>query len=184
MAVLYKNIKKPDITNAEPGYSPNAFLIPVSWIQTHAEPVGTAAVGNSKTIDDSHVLVTNKGAIAVYCVPKTTEGNGELVGESLARKYAWKPKIIIPGDNPVVNETVENLVNETFILLVKDAKCQTTQYIQFGCDCDPCEVETSTFTSGTAGAGRKQYELNMLTYCKFFYNGTITELDDEAEEEA
>ncbi|MGN6293767.1 MAG: hypothetical protein ACTHMV_13570 [Chitinophagaceae bacterium] len=178
----YKNLRKSDITHAAPGYAANAFIIPLSWIDTFGEPVGDVNVGNSVTIDESHVLLANKGAIAVYCVPKTIEGNGELVGESLAKKYAWRPKIIIPGDNPVVLETVKNLINENFLLLVKDAECQSEGYIQFGCDCDPCEVDTSTFTSGTAGEGRKGYELNLLTYCKFFYNGIIQELDDEAEE--
>jgi hypothetical protein len=180
MATIYKNIRKKDIKNAQPGYAANAWITPLDYINTFAGVVGNAAAGDSVTIDDSHVYATNKGSIAVYVVPKTTQGDGEMVGDPLARRYAWKPKIIIPGDSPELYEMVLNLLNEDFILHVKDAKCETTQFIQFGCDCDPCQVDTAPFTGGTVGSGRKQYELNLLTYCKFFYNGVITELDDEA----
>jgi hypothetical protein len=182
MATLYKNYKKADATHIKPGYGKDAWILPLSWIDTFAEAVGTAAVGNSVTIDDTHLLVTNKGAIKCYVVPKTIEGDGELTGDPLAKNYAWKPKIIFPGDNPQVYEMVKNLANEDFLLFVKDAECGSAQYIQYGCDCDPCQVDTGSFKSGVPGTGRKQHELTMLAYCKFFYNGVLTELDDDVEE--
>ncbi len=184
MATLYRNFRKADALNIKPGYAANAWVLPISWIDTYADVVGTVDVGNKFTIDESHTLVTNKGFIPVYVVPKTTEGNGELVGEQLAKRWAWRPKIIIPGDDPVKQELIENLSNEDFLLFIKDSECGATQYVQFGCDCDPCQVDTGAFASGTVGEGRKQTELNLLAYCKFFYNGVITELDDEVEEEA
>lgn len=180
MSTLYKNLRKADVQNAPPGYSPNAFITPISWLDTIADAVGSAALGNAVTIDESHVWAIEKGAIAIYCVPKTTEGNGEMVGDLLARRYAWKPKILLPGDNPELYDMVLGLINEDFLLHIKDASCGVNQYIQFGCNCDPVNVDTSTFTGGTTGEGRKQYEFNMLAYCKFFYNGVITELDDPA----
>ena len=183
MGTLYKNYTKANAINVDPGYGKDAWLLPVSWIDTYAEVVGSAAVGDSVTIDDSHTLLTNKGAIKVYVIPKTTEGDGEVIGDQLGKKFAWKPKIIIPGDNAQVYEMVKNIINEDMVLFVKDSQCGTSQFIQFGCDCDPCNVETGTFKSGTSGTGRKQYELTFLAYCKFFYNGVVTELDPDVEEE-
>lgn len=184
MSTLYKNYKKANATNVKPGYSKDAWILPLSWIDTYADVVGAAAVGDSKTIDGTHTLVTNKGAIKCYVVPKTVEGDGDAVGDQLAKTFAWKPKILIPGDNPQVCEMVENLLNEDFLLFIKDAQCGSVQFIQFGCDCDPVNVDAASFKSGTIGNGRKQYELTGLTYCKYFYNGTLTDLDDEAEEAA
>src|SRR6185503_9556039 len=119
MSTLYKNYKKADATHIEPGYGREAWILPLSWIDTFGEIVGTAAVGDSVTIDESHVVLTNKGAIKVYVVPKTIEGDGEMVGEQLGKKFAWKPKIIIPGDNPQLYETVKNVINEDFLMFVK-----------------------------------------------------------------
>jgi hypothetical protein len=178
---FYKNYKSNNIENAKPGYSPNAWLLPISWIQTEGQPVGNAAPGDRFTIDDAHVPITDHGAIAVYCPPKSVEGDGEMVGETLAKRLNWKPKIIIPGDGPVVADMIEGLLNESFILFVKDAECGVSQYIQFGCVCNPCTVAAGSFKSGNAGDGRKQTEFEMEAYTKYWYNGVLTELDDDAE---
>jgi hypothetical protein len=184
MGAVYKNYKAGNVQNAQPGYTPNAFLLPVDWIDTFADVVGNAAAGDRVTIDDSHVALTGKGAIAVYCAPKTVSGDGDMVGETLAKRFQWKPKVVIPGDTAALLDMNLGLINKSFLLFVEDAaNCANgvTQYIQFGCECDPCLVNAGSFKSGTVAEGRKQTEFEMEAYCKFFYNGTLTVLADSDE---
>lgn len=179
MGALYKNYKSGDIKNADPGYSTNAFLTPISYFTDIKSPVVSdpALPGESVTIGVSHVYDLGKGSIAIYCPPKTIEGDGDMVGEDLARSIQWKPKIIIVGDGPQVLEMVLNLLKESFLLHVEDAKkCQNGGgFIQFGSKCTPCIVAAGSFKSGTTGTGRKQYEFELEAFDKYFYNGAITE---------
>lgn len=181
MGAFYKNYKQGNQINKQPGYSPNAFLLPIGWLQTEGQPVGNAAAGNRFTIDDNHIVLAGKGAIEVYCPPSTVEGDGEMVGEALAKRFNWKPKIILAGDGPIIQDMVEGLINESFMLFVKDAQCGADQYVQFGCVCNPCTLSTGSFKSGNSGNGRKQYEFEMEAYTRYFYNGVLTILDDGAE---
>ncbi len=179
----YKNLQKKDTSNREPGYGKNAYLVPLSWLQTHGEPVGDAAVGDSVTIDESHVFLVNRGAIAIYVDPKTVQAAGEVVGELGSKKMAWRPQFTIPGDNPVVYEFVKNILNEEFILFYKEPDCHSAQWIQFGCDCDPVQISAGDFASGTLAEGKKAYNMTGETYCKFFYNGVLQVLDNDVEVE-
>jgi hypothetical protein len=179
MPPLYKNYKQADIKNAAPGYTNNAFITPMSHLDTIAVPVisATPVLGESVTIGTSHTYATGKGSIAVYCAPKSIEAPGEMVGEDLAKRFVWKPKIIIVGDGPELLEMVNNLIQESFLLHIEDGmKCQNGgNFIQFGSKCSPCVVATGTFVSGTLADGRKQYEFEVEAYDKYFYNGGITE---------
>jgi hypothetical protein len=185
MGAVYKNYGAGDAKNVKPGYTVKAFLLPVDWIQTEAEPVGNAAAGNRKTIDDSHIALAGKGAIEVYCAPKSIEAPGELTGADLGKFFLWKPKIIIPGDSAILWDMMDGMVNKRFLVFVEDANnCANgvQGYVQFGCECDPASVVEGSFASGTVGSdGRKQYELTFESFCKFFYNGVVPVLDDAAE---
>ncbi|MEP7375531.1 MAG: hypothetical protein ABI675_19455 [Chitinophagaceae bacterium] len=177
MANKYKNYREVDILNALPGYANNAWLTPTDFIDTFAETVGTAAIGNKFTIDDSIVYKTNKGSLAIYCAPKSVEGDGEVVGETHAKRFRWTPKIIMVGDGPELLEIVSNILNTTFLLHVTNGECEGTQKLQFGSKCTPCVVDAGSFKSGNLGDGRKQYEFTMEAFNKYFYNGTLTDYD-------
>lgn len=179
MANKYKNYKKADILNALPGYANNAWLTPVDFIDTFADVVGSVEIGNKKTIDESHVYMTNKGSIAVYCAPKSVEAPAEMVGEPHAKRFRWLPKIILIGDGPIILEMAENIINETFLLHFANGECEGNQKVQFGSKCTPCVVDAGSFASGTLGDGRKQYEFTAEAFNKYFYNGVITEYDPE-----
>lgn len=184
MGAIYKNRKAGSVKNAQPGYTPNAFLLPVDWVETFAEVVGNAFAGNRVTIDTSHITKLGKGAIAVYCAPKSIEAPGELSGEQLAKFFTWKPKIVVPGDSAELLDMNLGLINKSFMLFIEDAaNCSqgVQQFVQFGCECDPATIAEGSFVSGNTGEGRKQYEFTLEAICKFFYNGVITVLDDEAE---
>ncbi len=180
---MYKNYRKKDIANQTPGYSNNAWITPTGFIDTYPEVVGAAAMGDKFTMDDSIVYVTDKGSIAVFCAPKSVSGDGEVVGEELAKRFQWKPKIIMVGDGPVFLELITNLLNESFLLHVANGECEGNQKVQFGSKCTPCSVVGGSFKSGTLSDGRKQVEFELEAYNKYFYNGVIVELDEDAEVE-
>lgn len=183
MATKYKNYRKSNIQNQTPGYSNNAWITPDGFIDTYPDVVGTAAIGDKFTIDDSIVYKTDKASIAVFCAPKSVSGDGDVVGEELAKRFQWKPKIIMVGDGPEFLEIVSNLLNETFLLHVANGECEGGQKVQFGSRCTPCTVVEGSFKSGTLSDGRKQCEFTLEAYNKYFYNGTIVELDDDVEAE-
>jgi hypothetical protein len=176
---LYKNYKSGDIKNAAPGYSDNAFITPISHLTTIQQPVVSdpEVLGERETIGVSHVYAATKGSISVYCAPKSIEGDGEMVGEPLAQRFQWKPKIVIVGDSPELLGIVKNLLKESFLLHVEDgAKCENGGgFIQYGSKCTPCTVAAGSFKSGTRADGRKQYEFELEAFDKYFYNGSITE---------
>lgn len=174
---LYKNYKSGDVKNAEPGYSPNAFLTPMSHLDDVKQPVvsATPVLGEKKTIATSHTYATGKKSIEMYCVPKTIEGDGEMVGETLGKRFRWTPKLIIAGDGPEFLEMMENLLNESFLLHIEDGKkCENGGgFVQFGSKCTPCTIVEGSFKSGTLGDGRKQFEFSIEAFDKFFYNGAL-----------
>lgn len=185
MGAVYKNYQSADYQNMKPGYSRKAWLIPTKWVDTFGEVVGNAAAGDRKIIDDSHILLAGKGAIAVLCAPKTIEAPAELTGPQLGKSFQWKPKIYIPGDSAVLLDMVDGIINDDFLLFIEDAEnCANGAdgKIQFGCECDPAVVSEGSFSSGVVGGDTtKGFELTLETFCKYFYNGIITELDPGVE---
>lgn len=177
MNTMYQHIKT--VENADPGYSPNAGIALLTSFEPGGIKVPVASVpqvaGDKKTIKTSHEFAEDEGIIAVYCAPKGVEGDAELVGEQLAKRFKWMPKITIVGDSAALLETVEGILNSRFLLFVKDAECGTNEYIQFGSECNPCIVDAGSFKSGTSADGRKQYEFTIEAFCKYFYKGVLTE---------
>lgn len=180
MGAIYKNYKAADQKNTKPGYSVKAFLLPVDWISAEASVVGNAAQGDRKTITDSHTVVVGKGAISVYCAPKSIEAPAELTGAQGGKTFLWKPKIFIPGDSAPLWDMIDGAVNKKYLVFLEDSdNCSNGvfEYVQFGCDCDPAQVEAGSFISGVVGGDQqKGYELTLESFCKFFYKGTLTEL--------
>ena len=175
---LYKNYKSSDIKNAQAGYGANAILTPLSHFDELKQPVvsATPVLGEAKTIATSHTYLAGKTGYEVYCVPKTTEAPGELVGEELAKRFLWKPKIIIAGDSAELLDMAMNMLSDSFILHFEDSrKCENGGgYIQFGSKCNPATIVAGSFTSGTGTDGRKQYEFELETTDKYFYTGALT----------
>jgi hypothetical protein len=179
MGAEYKHRKQADITNADAGYGVNAFVTPVTSLATFAQPVLSSPElpGEAETIGTNHTYVAGKGSIAVYVPPKELEAPGEIVGGALANSLKWSPKLIIVGDGPETLGFVKKLMKDSFLLHIEDSKkCETgSGYVQFGSKCNPCTIVAGSFVSGKTGDGRKQYELTVEAFDKFFYNGAIVE---------
>ena len=177
----YKNYKQKDITNPFPGYSDEGFITPLDFVDVFPPTLGNAAMGNKNIINTDIVYKEGFGSIQIYFAPDSVEGDGELVGEKLAKRFQWKPKVIIVGEGPIVQELAENIMNTRFLLHVRTGECEGDQFVQFGSKCTPCTVVEGSFKSGNLAGGRKQYEFTLETYKKYFYNGVIVPLDDDTE---
>lgn len=154
-----------------------AWISLVSDFDTMQEPVlssPTPVIGEKFTIGDSHIWTTGKEAISVYVRKDTIEANGETQGEIGSLRFLWTPKIFIIGDGATILEMNNNWMNEDLILFVQD-ECSPAKYVQFGCDCQAVNIQKNSFTSGTLKSGQKGFEVTGETYCKYFYEGTITE---------
>jgi hypothetical protein len=185
MGARYKNYKAENYKNTKPGYTRRAWLIPTKWIDTFAQVVGNAAAGNRFTIDESHVLLAGKGAVAVMCAPKTITAPGEISGPQLGKSFNWKPKIYIPGDSAELLDMTDGVINDDVLLFVEDienCKNGVAAYVQFGSKCDPATTSAGSFQSGEVGGDTtKGYELEFETTSKYFYNGVIQELLPDAD---
>jgi hypothetical protein len=184
MGAIYKNYKEGNIRNTIPGYGILGYIIPTDWIDTFAANDGNAAAGDRVTISANHILLAGKAAIQVYFAKETVSGDGDLVGEPLAKRMQWKPKASIPGDTPELLDMMEGLVNKNFLLFIQDSQACADgdlTMIQFGSKCDPCTITGGGFKSGTNGTGRKQHDIEFEAYNKSFFKGVIEVLDDATE---
>lgn len=160
----------------ETGYL-KAWLSLVSDFDELEEPVlstPTPVIGEKYTIGASHTWLEDKEALPIYVRKDTLEAPGESQGEMGSLRMLWTPKIFIIGDGAKILEMVNNWMNEDIIVFVQD-QCTPAKMIQFGCDCQAANVQKNSFSSGTLKSGQKGYEMTLETYCKYFYNGSITE---------
>lgn len=160
----------------EPGYF-EAWIALKSDFTTLQEPVlsATPVIGEAYTIGDDHALTAGKEPIKVYVKDDSIEADSESAGEIDSLRQVYKPKLFVKGDGPKVLEMVNNWLNEDLILFVKDGCGVGSQIIQFGCDCAPCKITKNSGKSGNKTSGSKGYELELRSFCKFFYTGTLPE---------
>jgi len=172
----YKAYRTADAKNTEPGYS-KAWISLLADFTTLSEPTlsATPLIGEANKIDDPHIWATGKEAIPVYIKKDTFDADGESQGEAGSLRMLYTPKIFVVGDGPEIKEMVDNWMNEEMVIFAQDGCGTTKQFIQFGAECAPSTVQKVSMKSGTLKSGQKGYEITFESYCKFFYNGTLTE---------
>ncbi len=179
MAYNYKAYGEDNVKNNFPGYSNEAWIAPRSafLLLQEPNPGATPAQGATVVITVAHTFPEDEGFVKVYCAPDSVEAPGSFVGPKGSKRPKFQPKIVIPGDSPELFEQVKAMANEDLIIITKDANCPGGQLIQFGCDCAGSNMSEGTFDSSNTGTddGFKGWTLTFDSYCKYFYNATITE---------
>lgn len=178
MAFDYKSYLRANVKNAEPGYSPEVWMAPLSEFLVLQEPVlpGVAA-GDTVRITQAHTFAAGKGFVRFECAPDSVTGDGTLIGPKGAKRTRFNPQIILQGDSPEQLEMIKAMANENMIVILKDATCPGGQLVQFGCDCTPVNVNEGQFTSSNTGddQGQKAWTLTLQANCKYFYDAAVTE---------
>lgn len=184
MSYNFRNITPARIGAADkkPGHSDLVLFAPhgsaveaTGW----AVAVASAAAGSSKSIATDHTFPSGAGFFSLQCKANSLEATGDAAGEAGGQVPKYKMKCIIKGDDAVINEFVENVLNEDGVWLFNDPTCGVDNYVQLGSRCTPANIEGFAYRGGSKGAGGfKEYEFTVTCTDKFFYSGTVTMADN------
>lgn len=172
----YKSIVRADATVLEVGYLKAwvSLLTDFTSLEAPILTTPTPVIGEAYTIGTSHTWTAGKEPLGFWVKKESLETPGESQGDPGFLTMMYKPKFMIKGDGPIIEEVVQNLKGEDLILFYQNLCDTEAKIIQFGCDCTPCEIEKVTALSGNLAGGSRGFEITFRAYCKFFYNGTIT----------
>lgn len=173
---MASNYRKANVKRLKPGYKATAYIAALSWFTTLAEP-DPAGTGAAKfTITDDHAFASLKGFVEVTLVKKKNTATAETKGDVGAQWLNHKVSIVIPGDGPEIQALITELMNEELVILQKEADCDGVEaVIQLGCNCSSATPSSVKFDAGTEmGDTGKSWTLEAETYCRYFYEGTIT----------
>lgn len=169
----YGNIKKPNLSLDEVGYS-KFWLNLVDDFTTLQTPAAGTVLGDSKKIATAHTWAANKGAMELYVDENTLEAPGDTVGDKGNLRLKWTPKLFLPGDGPEVEELLENLKNLPLIGFAQDGCDNTKQLLQYGNADLPLKITKVSPSSGTLTGGKKGWMIETECYNRYFYNATLT----------
>lgn len=161
--------------NKKPGHSDTVLFAPTSDFTLIALPTGPFLLpGSTKKITANHTFPPNAGWKTFQCKPKSVDPTADAAGEAGGQVPNYKFKCIIKGDDAVINEFVENLLNEDIISLFNDPVCGQTRWIQVGSACTPANIAGFAFRGGTKSAGGfPEYEFSVESSDRFYYFGDI-----------
>lgn len=170
----YKTITRADAPLVEPGFI-NAWISFPADFSTMATPTLSvpAVIGEAYTISTSHAWTAGKEPIKLLVKQESIEMESESVGDIGGARQVFKPKLFLKGDGPVVEEICANLLNDEFILFVEES-LDSGMYLQFGNADIRCETEKISGKSGTLISGGKGRELQVRSFNKFYYRGTMS----------
>ena len=177
MTNLYKKIAKADLTNQDGGYKNVLFFAPVDTFTSIKKPTPTpAALGDKKKITTAHTFGEDDGFISLLSKLHSVTLKGATVGEEGAQSMEWTFEGVILGDNAVLQEELEELLNDNCIWLLKDQDClNSTDFVQLGDECVFPAIKLE-FDGKTTKEGMKEYKITgTIKGKKFFYNATVTE---------
>ena len=136
----------------------------------------TPEIGDIYTISNSHDWMTGKEPISLLVKQDSVEVDGESVGDINGGLIVFKPKFFLQGDGASVEEIINNIINEKFILFVSEMPWNG-HFIQYGSVEIPCEIERLDVKSCDLINGGKGTAFSIVAFCKYFYKGIIPTLD-------
>jgi hypothetical protein len=178
---IYKKMAKADQKNVEGGYKNVVLFAPVADATSWAKPTDTpAALGDRVTITDNHVFSAGNGFISLVTKKHSVTSTAETTGEDGAKSLTWKAKFTILGDSASTLESMQEMLNDDLIFLLKDQDClNATDRVQFGDECTSPDINI-TFDGKTTKEGLKEYTLELSVKAKkFFYLGDVTEKPED-----
>jgi hypothetical protein len=148
------------------GMKEQAYLVPVSWIETEAVPVTTPAPTTAKTIiaiTGNHVLKDDKAPIAVQPLYTKSGSTFGLEGEELSKIAGSTIELFIPQINADVIGSVAAIKNYRFIVLFRRVG-QTTGFWQIGSGEMPAKVENAEGGTGVGATAEVGVKITLKAY--------------------
>ncbi len=152
----------------------SAWAAPISSFTAIKRPTLSivSVCGDAYIITDDHEWLTGREPIELFAKKDTIEINGESVGVIGGARQIFRTKLFIKGDGSGAEEILTNLLNEPFILFVRDLDFKGG-FIQLGSESLPGEIEKKSGKSGSLISGGKGTELTVRCFDRFFYHGII-----------
>ena len=118
-----------------------------------ADPLG---LGIKITVD--HEFKVGRGFAKIKFVAEKNSLIGKTIGDLGFQKLDFELKGFIPGSYAELHEQVSNMINNSLIVLVKDANCTANMWYQLGCDCTGSYMKAD-FQTSTTKDGAKGYDV-------------------------
>lgn len=163
---------------ADPGYGTKIWFREISKFETIQEPTDTPTEeGDTKIITDTHLFGSGEGFIKLSLHQDGVTLEGETQGEpGFMGQIPRKLKGFVVGDEAPLLEKIENLRNRGVIVLFEHPDCSNNQKYQLGCECDPAVISSiKEMSGGRKTGGKKGFEIEFTSTCRFIYEGSITE---------
>ncbi len=142
---------------------------------TPPTPPAVHSLDSSVTITADHTFATGGYFRKVLCAPHKNNLTAAGIGEAGSMKLDTSIQVFLPGSKKDLHGTVKQMMQDSFIALIKDAECEEDQWYQLGCDCIFATVSAVEYTSGTTKEGQKGYSitLNCPSSAIFIYEGEV-----------
>lgn len=176
MAVVYTALKTPK--NSTNGLADSFFLAPKAWFDeiACAEPqAGTATLATANVIAGPHTFTVGKGFIEMQCAPFKNTLAANTIGEMGSTSFDKTLTVFVPGSYEELHATMNAMMNQPLIVLVRDGNCAKEKFYQLGCDCKSAWMSAS-FKTGEGKGGQKGYEVTFNDESDIiaFYTGVVT----------
>jgi hypothetical protein len=125
------------------------------------------------TIGAAHTFTAPAGFTEWACRTHSVTLKATTVGEDSAQELEWTAEFEVLGDSASTQAQMQAALNDDLIALIKDAECQTGQYIQLGNDCVSPTFKVE-FDGKTTKEGKKVYKVTVTCKKKYFYAFTVT----------
>lgn len=134
-------------------------------------------VAGEVVITTDHEFQVGFGFIKLACAPTKQKLSVNITGEVGNLKMMNKLEVFVPGSDEELHKLLKLIKNDSLIMLVPDAECDSAQHYQLGCDCNGAYLAAEGgWESGTTVDGVKGYKLTFMYPAGnvVLYQGVIT----------
>jgi hypothetical protein len=170
----YANVKQSTTKGQRGGYKPALYFSPTADITTWARPIAAPVVkGDKVKITTAHTFATGKTAAAWQTKMHSVTLKSDPVGDEGSQELEHKAEIKILGDDEIIYEMVQDLLNDQLVIWLQDSDCiANSVFIQLGDDCNPVSVSPN-FDGKNTKEGKKEYTITLTSKAKYFYKATL-----------
>lgn len=151
-----------------PGFPQRAWIAECDWFAAMA-PLAGSEGADAVTYNSPHFFKPGKGWVPVRALTNSVQGAFRSTGDWGAHHGVWEPQAFWPGDTPALQQMVEQMKTQDYVLLFEDRDAGSNEYIQFGTKDQPVNFKVE-YESGTTHDGKKGWKITGCTTTRYFYS--------------